>query len=330
MKTLDISGNWEIIEFGHNILTLDTCDVYFDGELVGENENVPDVLYMALALKKPVQVRCEYFFNVKTNIENCYLVCETPEKFSLSVNGKKVKSIEEGFFVDSAFRKISLNGMLKEGKNIITAEIYFSAEHKIYENLEKAYLFESEKNKLTFDTEFESIYIVGDFSVETSGSFLQLERNTVRYDGDFWIDKKKKFISLQNIEQQGFPFYSGRMLVRKTMTLLDTNYKLQFEKKGINAVNVRVNGVDCGCMMWGHLNCNIAHALKIGENVIELLLVNNLRNMLGPHHVSEGEVWETCPQHFFRRANVWTNGKDMPWSRAYCLAEVGIESRNIL
>ena len=44
-------------------------------------------------------------------------------------------------------------------------------------DLEKAEQFESEKNKLTFDTEIEQIYIVGDFSVNTDGNFHKLDRN---------------------------------------------------------------------------------------------------------------------------------------------------------
>ena len=37
--------------------------------------------------------------------------------------------------------------------------------------------------------EIEPIYIVGDFSVRTDGSFEKLEKDAVRYYGDFVIDK---------------------------------------------------------------------------------------------------------------------------------------------
>ena len=325
LKALDISGKWKIAKCSENILTLDTCDVYFDGALAGENENAVDVLYMALNLRKSVNVRCEYKFDVKSVSENVYLVCETPHKFIIKVNGKEIDKTDRGYFADKSFRKLSIAGMLKEGRNTISTEIDFAPNPKIYDDLEKALVFESEKNKLTFETEFESVYIIGDFSVNTNGEFEKLERNTVRYKGSFEIDKAKEEIELSNIEQQGFPFFSGRITVKKTFNIDDVNYGIFFDKKGVNAVNVKVNGIDCGSIMWGHLMCDISQYMRKGENIVELTLVNNLRNMLGPHHLIEGESWRVCPPDFYKRGNVWTNTKDKPWNDNYCFAEVGIK-----
>ena len=324
LKALDLSGKWKIAKCSENILTLDTCDVYFDGTLAGENENAVDVLYMALDIKKSTDVRCEYKFDVKSVPENVYLVCETPHKFSIKVNGKAIDKTDKGYFADKSFRKLSLAGMLKKGRNTISTEINFAPNPKIYDDLEKALVFESEKNKLTFETEFESVYIIGDFSVNTNGEFKQLDKNAVRYKGSFEIDKAKEEIELSNIEQQGFPFFSGRMTVKKIFNLDDANYGIFFNKKGVNAVNVRVNGIDCGSIMWGHLMCDLSEYFKIGENTVELTLVNNLRNMLGPHHLMEGESWRVCPTDFYKHGNVWTNMKDKPWNDNYCFAMLGI------
>lgn len=331
VKALDLSGTWDISHCSENILTLDTCDVYFDGSLVGENQNAVDVLYMALNLKKSVDVRCEYKFDVKSVPENVSLVCETPHKFTIKINGKEIDKTDRGYFADKSFRKLSLAGMLKEGKNIISTEINFAPNPKIYEDLEKALVFESEKNKLTFETEFESVYIIGDFSINTNGEFKKLDKNAVRYTGNFEIDKTKKRIELNNIEQQGFPFFSGRMTVKKCFNLEDVDYCIFINKKGVNAINVKVNGVECGSIMWGHLSCDLSKVLNIGENTVELTLVNNLRNMLGPHHLPEGENWYVGPVHFYKRDNVWTKNKwpktnNDPWSEDYCFIEFGIES----
>ncbi len=324
LKMLDISGKWEILKCSENILTLDTCDVYFDGALVGENENAVDVLYMALNLKKSVNVRCEYKLDVKSVPENVYLVCETPHKFTIKVNGKEIDKTDRGYFADKSFRKLSLAEMLKEGRNTISTEIDFAPNPKIYDDLENALVFEGEKNKLTFETEFESVYIIGDFSVNTNGDFEKLDKNAVRHKGKFEVDKIKEEIELSNIEQQGFPFFSGRMTVKKTFNIEDVNYGIFFGKKGVNAVNVKVNGIDCGSIMWGHLMCDMSNHLKTGENTVELTLVNNLRNMLGPHHLAEGEIWRVCPPDFYKRGNVWTKMKDKPWNDDYCFAEVGL------
>jgi len=308
-KALDISGSWEIVSSSENILTLDTCDVYFDGKLEGKNENAVDVLYMALDLKREVNIRLDYKFYVASVPKECSLVCETPEKFVIKVNGQEIRKTDLGYFADKSFRKISLENKLCTGENIISIEMIFQPDDSIYDDLGKAFKFESEKNKLTFDVEFESIYIIGDFSVKTQGIFKQLERNAVRYAGDFILDISKKESVLSNIEQQGWPFFSGRMKVKKVMMLDDTDYEIRFTKKGVNAVNVTVNGQACGSIMWGHLKKDISDKLKVGENVIELELVNNLRNMLGPHHLGIGESHAVGPVHFYKRENVWTVNK---------------------
>ena len=326
---LSLDGEWTIADCSENILTLDTCDVYFNDELAGENENVPDVLYMALDLKKDVNVKCEYKFEIKEIPENIFLVCETPNKFIIRINGEILNQTDVGYFADKSFRKLSLHNMLKKGTNIITTEIDFAPDKKIYEDIEKGFVFETEKNKLTFETEFEALYLIGDFSVNTYGKFETLDKNAVRYYGGFEIDKAKKKISLSNIEQQGFPFFSGRITVCKEYYLDDTDYILSFNKKGINCINVKVNGTDLGNIMWGKMECDISKALKLGNNTIEMTLTNNLRNMLGPHHLPEGESYWTCPPQFYRRRNVWNHnickGNEIDWNTGYCFAETGIK-----
>ena len=328
-KVLDIRGEWEIIDCSENVLTLDTCDVYFNNELVGKKENAVDVLYMALDRKECLNVRLEYKFNVTHIPEDVFLVCEQPHKFIIKVNGTELNRKDIGYFRDKSFRKIPINGLLKEGENIISTEINFAPEEKIYDDIEKAFVFETEKNKLTFDTEFESIYIIGDFSVRTDGEFLNLDKNAVRYIGSYSIDKTKKTINLANIEQQGFPFFSGRITVRKEFDLDSINYVLSFKKKGVNCVEVKVNGEVLKNIMWGHLKCELSKALKTGKNTVELTLVNNLRNMLGPHHLPSGESYWVTPWDFYKKRNVWNHAlcgssDEMEWDDNYCFAEFGI------
>jgi len=330
-KVLNLDGEWEIKECSENILTLDTCDVYFDDELAGRDENAVDVLYMALDRRKSMSVRLEYRFNVVTIPDKVYLLCETPGKFVIKINGVELNREVKGYFVDKSFKKIAIDGFLKNGENIISMEMLFAPDEKIYEDIEKGYVFETEKNKLTFETEFESIYIIGEFSVKTDGNFESLDRNAVRYDGSFVIDKPEKFIKLSNIEQQGFPFFSGKITLCKEFSLNTTNYILSLKKKGVNCIDVKINGKSHKKLMWGHLKCDLSSELNIGKNVIELTLVNNLRNMLGPHHLSEGESFWVTPWSFYKRRNVWNhtfcgNENEMLWDNDYCFVEFGIEN----
>ena len=330
LKYLDLSGKWKIKNVSENVLTVDTCDVYFDDVLEGKDESAADVLYMALEKKKSLNVRLDYRVMVEDIPNEIFLVCEHPERFTIMLNGKKLEKADLGHFVDKSFRKISINDMLINGENIISMQTYFNPDAKIYEDVEKAYIFESEKNKLTFDLEFESIYLIGEFSVNTQGTFVNLEKNAVRYKGGFAIKSPQKEITLSNIEQQGFPFFSGNLIVNKKFCLNSTDYKIGFKKKGINIIKVRVNDIDCDILLWGALECDISPMLKVGENIIEIEIVNNLRNMLGPHHLAEGESYGVWPSSFYKRGNVWTNGINNEWDENYCFAEVSLENSNRL
>lgn len=63
---------------------------------------------------------------------------------------------------------------------------------EVYENLRKAFVFESEKNKLTYDMEIEPIYLVGKFGVKTDGEMKKTERDAYWYKGKFRLTPPKE------------------------------------------------------------------------------------------------------------------------------------------
>ena len=61
----------------------------------------------------------------------------------------------------------------------------------------------------------------------------------------------------------------------------------------------------------------------MGENEIEITLINNLRNMLGPHHLEEGESYTVRPASFFKEICLWTKTPN-EWNNGYCFVEFGV------
>lgn len=51
-------------------------------------------------------------------------------------------------------------------------------------------------------------------------------------------------------------------------------------------------------------------------------LVNNLRNLLGPHHLEEGECLRVNPGKFFKEACVWSERPEEEWNEDYCFVEM--------
>ena len=183
LETLPLDGTWEVVSSTENSLTLDFCDYYFDGQLIEKNGYVLNILNRALKLKRPVQLKCEYFVNIEYIPDKLYLVTETPEVFDIYVNEQKIDKTDCGYFVDTAFRRIEISKYLSLGKNSIVFETLLKQSDEVYENLEKAFVFESEKNKLTYDMEVEPIYLVGDFAVKANGNYEELDKNAFRYSG---------------------------------------------------------------------------------------------------------------------------------------------------
>ena len=325
---LDMSGEWTVASATENALTLDKCTYWFDGELQAENSYVLNVAMRAVELKRPVDIRQQFTVTADYLPEKLYLVCETPEIFEITVNGKAVDTTTDcGFFRDYAFRKLDISGMLQVGENIIETKCHFTQSDEVYENLAKSKVFESEKNKLTFDIEIEPMYLVGDFGVRAEGTFEAIERKASFFDGRFVLTAPSKTVTLTNIERQGFLFFAGELCVEKKITLAkgDTARVLNFIKEGVNAVRVAVNGKHVTTVMWGPYSVDLTPYLAEGENTVSLTLVGNLRNLMGPHHHGEGELYAVGPFSFFEEPCIWNDyHPNYPYTGKYCFVDTNL------
>lgn len=328
LEPLSLKGKWQIKEVSPNVLTLDTCDYYFDGELQEKNGYVLNITHKANELKRPVHIKQIYTVDAEHVCDDLCLVCETPEKFNIFVNDKKVLlNRPYDTFRDKAFKKIPVAKFMQKGKNTICFETEFSQSKEVYENIEKAKQFESELNKIHMDMEIEPCYLVGQFGVKMCANAKKLDRNVIRTNGGFVLTELPKCVTLKNIEQQGFAFFAGKMTLVKEFEIENTDVEVIFSKKGINAVDISVNGEKCKSLIWSPFKADISKMLRKGKNTIEFTIYNNLRNMMGPHHLEEGECLATWPGTFFKQPCMWLCGEDpFPWNDGYCLAEITIDN----
>ena len=319
-----LNGTFAVKGKIENSITLDKCDYYFDGVLQEKDGYVLNIAQRANELKKPVKIHQEYFVTANYIPEKLYLVCETPENFKISVNGIEVEFKDEGYFRDISFRKTDISKCFIIGNNTISFDCDFVQSETVYENIRKSKLFESEKNKLCYDMEIEAIYLVGDFSVGTDGKWEKLDKKAVRYTGDFTIEEPKSEITLSNIEQQGFPFFSGALTVEGTVDILGENPYFMLDLKGINAVRIKIG--DNEKITLYNEKIPISDIAETGKNNIEITLINNLRNLLGPHHLEIGESYGIGPGSFFKERCVWNyTWKQLEkWNEGYCFVETGV------
>lgn len=322
VAVFDLNGSFRIAQAEENALTLDRCDYWFDGQLQGEKEYVLSIMHRAMLLKRPVHVKMQFAVKIESVPKVLYLAAETPELYTLKCNGKEVEYCDKGYFADKSFRKIDITAYVKEGINIIEVQTEFFQSAKTYENMEKAYLFETEKNRFTCERELESFYLVGEFGIKSNGVWEAAAGNSVITEGDFSMIPMPETVRLRHMEQQGFPFFAGSLTVEKDFEWNEGRRSLIFEKHGINCIAVKVNGMEAAQKMWGPYKIEITPYLHAGVNKIELTLTNNLRNLLGPHHYGEEPAY-TRPGTFQKDISFWNTAP--VWDERYCFVEFGLE-----
>jgi len=316
-------GEFKIISKDLNLITLDKCDYYFDEELQEENGYVLNICERANKLEREVQIRWVYKVKAKYKPEKLYLITETPEKFNIKVNGIEINKKVQGYYKDISFKKIDIAEYFTEGENEITFNCSFIQAQRFYEHLKRAKRFEGEINMLYYDIEIEPVYLLGDFSVKTDGKWQKLERNDYRYTGEFIIDKPVNSLVPKNIEQKGFPFFSGEMILEGEIDVQGKNPVLNLKSKGINVIGAIVG--DINETKLTDYKISLA-SLGNGKRKLRLRIVNNLHNMMGPHHLEVGQSYIAGPFCFYKEDCVWSKTfLSGPWNDDYCFAEFGFD-----
>ena len=326
LKTLDISGEWSVEHSFPNTIVLDKCDVYFDGTLTYEGVNAADLTELAYSLKAPVHTECVFKLNMHEQVSDILMVCEALQNFEIKINDVAIQEEICGYFIDKTLQTINISPYLSVGENKISISAQISPTDEFSNSRELASKYKSELSRITYDIEFEPIYVIGDFSVKTDGEFRKLDKNSYRYIGDFAIDFPRLNYNLENLHKQGLPFFSGEITLTKTFNLSDTQYAIRFLPKGITSVQFVINGQKVSPVLWEPYEIDLSDLLIKGDNEIKIIISTPLRNLLGPHHVPVGELYTVTPKDFYMCKAIWNGQKETPWDSNYCLIEFGLES----
>ena len=172
-------------------------------------------------------------------------------------------------------------------------------------------------NCLSYDVEIEPIYIAGDFGVKLiKENYEELPLGAYRVkemalsgSHTFMITRRPESVDISNLEDSGYPEFAGALTLKKCVNLADTDYRVKLFGRGMNSIHITVNGKYAGMRMFGPYDISISDYLKVGDNEIEVKILNNLRNMQGPHHSAEGETEWTNRNSFYKESNVFRHQK---------------------
>lgn len=304
-RKLDLPSEWEVVGATENSLTLDTCDYYFDGELIERNGYVLNILPRINELEREVFLKQEYRFTVEKLPNSLCLATETPEIFTVLVNGKEIDKTDCGCFRDRAFRKLDIAKYARVGENVITLESRIKQGDACYEHISNSWAFESMKNCLSYDMEIEPVYLVGDFGLRFADEPKDNGDGTYHINKLPVITESPSKVDVYNLHLSGYPEFAGELTVRCGVNVSDPYFYCELEGNGTNAIRISVGGKEVTTKLYAPYRVDLCEHLTEGDNCIELTFVNNLRNMMGPHHLKKEETGWVYPGLFYKESNVF-------------------------
>ncbi|MFA5865666.1 MAG: glycosyl hydrolase [Phycisphaerae bacterium] len=216
------------------------------------------------------------------------LALEQPQRWQIKINGQKIDSdMISGWWVDPAIKTIMVEpSLLVRGKNFLTLEGQF--------------------DRLT---NLETIFLLGNFGVETDGKNATLTKFPVRFDLGSWRD-------------EGLPFYCGNVTYRTTFDFQpDTKlkYLLTLPKFEGAAAEITLNGAVLPLVAWPDYQIDCTNSLQAGKNAIDIRILGSRRNGFGPLHLATDKPSSIGPYSYIGNPE---NPQD--WQDEYKLIDYGL------
>ena len=321
-ETLQIFGQWRVECTGPNSLPLDFAEWSFDGKNWSAAE--PCIaLKMRLDEQRyrgPLYLR-HSFLNKMTLAVSIDFAAELPAGTPLRVNNHELLTGKD-YYLDKSILKTDISKFLVQGLNTVEFKLDF-----IYGDPVRY-----DAPALRYGTEPESAYILGDFGVygapvDASQLPLQVshdiwrnelpERRVTRLHAPIYIGDKTGY-SDGELTLSGLPFYAGAVRLSTEFIIQHGNFtEISFEYLDAITARVWLNGKPVEHFFNSRpLSADISGMLHQGTNHIEIELRNSLRNLLGPHHHTMGELCSTGPYSFISRDfEPGTYLPDLEWSK---------------
>jgi len=229
---------------------------------------------------QPAEHRVRLRFDVActARLDGCQLALEMAGQARIRLNGQPVSAIVTGWYVDKAIQTVALPA-LEAGENQIDVELPFGRR-----------------------TDLEWCYLLGDFSVQVSGT-----RRVLGPAADI--------LAFSDITRQGLPFYGGNITY---LTRIETGKApawLHLPQYRGALVTVAVDSARVGPVVYSPYTLKLPD-LAPGVHELAITLFGNRVNTFGPVHNADRKMTWFGP-------NAWRTSGDA-WSYSYQLKETGL------
>ncbi|RTE11807.1 glycosyl hydrolase, partial [Paenibacillus whitsoniae] len=345
---LDTEPDWRYGLSAPNALTLDYAAYRIDDGEWTAPTYVLNIQERCIAVGAPVFVELRYTFDVAealmadTDRSQWKLAVELPTDWQLAVNGCVLPGdAADGWFGgDRSFPTYAIGEAVQAGTNEVRLSGIFYANEDVYRffGIAGADLAPI-RNKLLFDVEIESLYILGPFAVQPAASAWEpAERHALWTEGPFTLTPLPKQLPMCDMTPYGFPFYSGTVTLERDVPLSPVmrgrlkggtgRLVLQWDRMLTPALRITVNEGEARTVLWGAPQLDLTTAVCGSEAPSQLSLrielITSGRNTFGPHHHVKGEVTFVGPTSFTDKVGWVDAGADHIWTDRYCVISCGL------
>lgn len=291
-----IDGEYEVVQ-AQNYYPLDIAEYSTDGIHYSEPKNILQIRRELLELRHNGKVYIKRRFVNKDAHGTLWYATEPAQDAKVFVNGTACEKIAEKR-IDDGLQLYNLSNGLNVGENIIIEELTHYQREEVYYVLFTEGVSETMLNKLVYDTEIDLAYLIGEFEVQVEKKedapqiWKPFEYASYHVSG-FTLTQPRKTIDLQDLILGGYPFKTGRLIVKKQTGALCGYLNGDFS---VQDVCVSVNGKSIGCL-YGFNTLEINEPAETNELTLDLAI--NLRNLFGPFHAEEAESYCVIPNSFY-------------------------------
>lgn len=314
---------------GRNLMTLDYAQLSYDGKEY--TEKLPTMAISDRLLREQTNrtVYLKYTFQVDELPASLALEAEKMGSKSVTINGQKLE-MSVGGEIEPSNLTADILPWVKAGENEIVFEIeYYQPEH-VYRVFNGVYYLhdgttESLVNCLSYETDIEDVYLLGDFGV--TATLEKGPKDTrISNDGKFAIVRSVKELSADKLLETGYPFFTGSVTFVKNIEATGNETVLRLSGR-FAVAKVEINGVTRTAMFDNKLE--IAGMLKPGMNEVRITLVCARRNTMGPFHFArDPEPYGVSPDTFTLYGG-WDGGKNPKYSDRYAFVFFGLNDIEI-
>ncbi len=309
-----------------NMMILDTAMLSKDGVNYDDALSIYGIKDNLLREQYNGRVWIKYTFTAAEGYkaDDLRLVVEPMGQDSVTVNGVEVSPSKDAWWFDRNFASVNIAPYVKAGVNEVVVALNHYQRDYVYYVLYSG-VSESLRNCLVFDTEIEAAYLVGDFALETAGTFTDDVKNARLYEGDFVLTNQKCCVAIGDVVKDGYPFFGGHMAVKFSYDYKAGDATILALTGRFATASVKVNGVAAGDMLFLR-HVDLAEYLREGENEIEIDFAGAMRNLMGPHHRHDPEPMGVGPGTFSFEKE-WHGRECRGYLDRYAFVRFGVEGK---